>query len=85
MKNLSNRKPNRLKGYDYAGNGAYFITICTKGRKCILFRIPVGNAGGGVPYGYIFSPVTQPPVHHKGDPSTGTSFSLIYCSDCFLR
>lgn len=49
MKNLPNRKPNRLKGYDYAGSGAYFITICTKGRKCILFRIPVGNAALGVP------------------------------------
>ena len=49
MTNLPNRKPNRLKGYDYAGNGAYFITICTKGRKCILSRIPVGNAAPGVP------------------------------------
>lgn len=49
MTNLPNRKPNRLKGYDYAGNGAYFITICTKGRKYILSRIPVGNAAPGVP------------------------------------
>ena len=49
MTNLPNRKPNRLKGYDYAGNGAYFITICTKGRKCILSRIPVGNAALSVP------------------------------------
>lgn len=49
MANLPNRKPNRLKRYDYAGNGAYFITICTKDRMCILSRIPVGNAPPSVP------------------------------------
>ena len=30
---LPNRKPNRLKEYDYNTPGAYFITICTKDRK----------------------------------------------------
>lgn len=30
------RKQNRLKRYDYSQNGAYFITICTKDKKCIL-------------------------------------------------
>lgn len=24
------RKPNRLKGYDYSADGAYFITLCTQ-------------------------------------------------------
>ena len=33
------RKENRLKEYDYSGNGAYFITICTKDMKCVLSRI----------------------------------------------
>lgn len=37
-----NRKPNRLSGYDYSQNGAYFITICVKDRKPILSRIAVG-------------------------------------------
>ncbi|NLB61393.1 MAG: transposase [Clostridiales bacterium] len=37
---LLKRKPNRLKGYDYSKNGAYFITICTYNRE-ILF----GNVG----------------------------------------
>ena len=32
---LSKRKPTRLKNYDYSGNGAYFVTICTHNRKCI--------------------------------------------------
>lgn len=44
MKNeLPNRKPNRLNNFDYSTNGAYFVTICTKDRKCILCDI-VGDA-----------------------------------------
>ena len=34
--NLPERKPTRLKGYDYGTPGAYFITICTN-RKLHLF------------------------------------------------
>ena len=30
-------------GYDYAQNGAYFVTICTANRKCILSEIAVGR------------------------------------------
>ena len=37
--NLPKRKPTRLKGYDYSTSGAYFITICTKGRKRLLSNI----------------------------------------------
>lgn len=33
------RKKNRLAHYDYSQNGAYFITICTEGKKCCLSRI----------------------------------------------
>lgn len=40
----ANRKPNRLKNYDYSSKGAYFITICTLDRKCILSRIVGGDA-----------------------------------------
>ena len=36
---IPKRKPTRLKGYDYSQNGAYFITICTHNRKCILGNI----------------------------------------------
>lgn len=36
---LRKRKPTRLAGYDYSRPGAYFVTICTEGRKCILSRI----------------------------------------------
>lgn len=37
--NLPVRKRLRLVGYDYSKNGAYFITICIKDRKCILSHV----------------------------------------------
>ena len=43
MMDLPRRKPTRLKEYDYSHNGAYFITICTHKRKCILSDIVVGE------------------------------------------
>ena len=39
-----NRKPNRLKGFDYSQGGAYFVTVCTKEKKKILGRIVGGDA-----------------------------------------
>lgn len=30
------RRSIRLKGYDYSSPGAYFVTICTQGRECVL-------------------------------------------------
>lgn len=36
------RKRLRLEDFDYAGNGYYFITICTRDRRN-LFIQPVGN------------------------------------------
>ena len=42
-KNMENqfpkRKRNRLEFFDYSTAGAYFITICTKNRRCLLFHI----------------------------------------------
>ncbi|MBE6582507.1 MAG: transposase [Ruminococcaceae bacterium] len=38
-KELPKRKHPRLKKYDYSSAGAYFITICIDGRKCLLSRI----------------------------------------------
>ena len=37
------RKHPRLSGFDYAKNGAYFITICTAERKQILSRVIPGD------------------------------------------
>ena len=39
---LPKRKSIRLKDYDYSQDGAYFITICTHNKECILGEI-VGN------------------------------------------
>jgi putative transposase len=33
------RRTMRLRGYDYTGAGAYFVTICTFGKACILGHI----------------------------------------------
>ncbi len=41
---LPQRKPPRLAGYDYAQNGAYFVTFCTVGREPVLSTIHVGSA-----------------------------------------
>ena len=41
------RKNTRLQGYDYNAPGAYFLTICTENRRCLLSRI----VGTGVPDG----------------------------------
>ena len=40
----SDRKKNRLAGYDYSQPGAYFVTVCTKDRKCLLGTIVGGDA-----------------------------------------
>ena len=36
---IHKRKSIRLKNYNYAKNGMYFITICTKNREPILSKI----------------------------------------------
>ena len=40
---IHHRKSIRLQGYDYAGEGAYFITICTHNRSCIFGTVNDGN------------------------------------------
>ena len=40
--NYPKRKANRLSEYDYSSPGAYFITICTWKKRCILGKIAVG-------------------------------------------
>ncbi|MBR6533078.1 MAG: transposase [Clostridia bacterium] len=61
---LPKRKSVRLKGFDYNSNGAYFITICTHKRKCILSNI-VGDGVYDIPqihlseYGKILNKYIQ--------------------------
>ena len=37
------RRSIRLRGYDYAQCGAYFITICTQDRQCLFGEIKNGE------------------------------------------
>ena len=46
---LPNRKPTRLKNFDYSSNGGYFVTICTHAKKHILSRIIVGEGLRALP------------------------------------
>jgi putative transposase len=36
---LPRRKPIRLQGYDYSQSGAYFVTICVHGKRCLLSSV----------------------------------------------
>ena len=71
---LPKRKRMRLPDYDYASPGAYFITICTKDRSCILSSITVGadalggpslqlTAMGKVAEQYLLSADRMPGIH----------------------
>ena len=41
--NVHHRRSIRLQGYDYSQAGAYFVTICTRNRKCIFGEILGGE------------------------------------------
>ena len=43
---MSKRKQSRLPDYDYSSPGAYFVTVCTLGRRCILSDIRRGDPCG---------------------------------------
>jgi putative transposase len=36
---ILNRRSVRLKGYDYTQPGAYFVTVCVRGRECMLGQV----------------------------------------------
>ncbi|MGH7495875.1 MAG: transposase [bacterium] len=40
---IHHRRSIRLKGYDYSQAGAYFITICTHNRECVLGEVIDGQ------------------------------------------
>lgn len=40
---LKQRKPNRLRNYDYSQSGAYFVTICSQNRDCLFGEITDGQ------------------------------------------
>ncbi len=40
---IHHRRSIRLRGYDYAGGGAYFVTICTQGKEFLFGQIVEGE------------------------------------------
>jgi len=63
---MHQRISTRLKGYDYSQTGLYFITICTRDRKCFLGKIIYGtmilNAVGNIAFNYLM----EIPKHYPG-------------------
>ena len=43
MPHHRDRKLTRLSGYDYSQPGAYFVTVCTRERQCILGSVADGD------------------------------------------
>lgn len=39
---MRERKPNRMRGYDYSTPGAYFVTICVKNMECVFGSVTDG-------------------------------------------
>jgi hypothetical protein len=39
---IHHRHSIRLRGFDYASAGAYFVTICTQGRECLFGEVADG-------------------------------------------
>jgi len=67
------RKPNRLRDYDYSQNGAYFVTICTYERQRTLSSV----VGDGFPVPDILtSKVRLLPAYFR-DSSTATARSTV--------
>jgi putative transposase len=65
----------RLRGFDYAKNGAYFITIITKNRICLFGEI---THCGAVETGLRPVSITDPTVTHKStDPTETISFDIL--------
>lgn len=42
------RRSIRLRDYDYSRSGAYYVTICTRNRDCILSKIDSETVGAGL-------------------------------------
>lgn len=45
---IKNRKTTRLDTFDYNSVGAYFITICTQNKQCLLSEVKLTSVGTGV-------------------------------------
>ena len=64
--NEHHRRSIRLPGYDYASPGAYFVTVCVRGGKCLLGEVVDGamrlNEFGQIAHDFWM----QVPLHFLG-------------------
>lgn len=64
---IHHRRSQRLAGYDYRQNGAYFVTLCTHARECLFGDVVDGTMelsplGDIVLDGWLWTPVVRPDV-----------------------
>jgi putative transposase len=64
---LRHRRRLRLRYYDYASSGAYFVTVCTRDRRCTLgeavqHRVLLSSVGEAVAACWIEIPIHHPSV-----------------------
>ncbi len=60
MGDLTKRKNHRLKDFDYGAYGYYYVTICTRNRKCLLSTIFVGSDALVAPSDALVAPSITP-------------------------
>ena len=60
------RRSVRLPGYDYAQPGAYFVTICTYGRECLLGAMVAGSMEPSLRGGVVEACWRALPGHFPG-------------------
>jgi hypothetical protein len=53
------RRKTRLREYDYNSPGAYFLTICTENRKCVLSRVAGISSLSAAGEGRLFYAITD--------------------------
>ena len=74
MSELKKRKTPRCQGFDYNSVGAYFITICTQDRRCVLSHI-VGTGVLDCPRPCPRPTRNQPPIVGTGDPDDSCRYN----------
>ena len=60
------RRSIRLKQYDYSQAGAYFVTICTQNRQCLLGGITNGTMVNNPPGDMIATIWHEIPIYYPG-------------------
>ena len=64
--NKHHRRSIRLKGYNYSQDGAYFVTICTQNRECLLGEIENSIFNPNRSGKMISTSMNEIPVFYKG-------------------